>query len=245
MNCNNHILTGIFRFFSRVGEGIGRGVLLILPVLLTVATAMAQKPVTHIEVEQCETFEFSVVEWPNFRYTWDLYKDLEWGSVNFATDDGNVDRVPYFENGNYEGSTVRVSGLDPGRYFLRIMVWDDVECTNNLMIFMLDILEYKPEVRFEDASACYGEPVVFKIIFTGTGPWEVEYTYGDGTAVLFLNGDVSEMDFTPPVTLQQTTDFWITKINNQCIEEIIGVPEKARIVIFPIPSSSKIYPVEK
>ena len=243
MNCNNHILTGIFRFFSRIGEGIGRGVLLILLVVLTIASAMAQKPVPRYEVDQCETFEFNIVQWKADRYIWDIYTELEWETFNFATNDGNVDET-HFVDGKV-GTTVRVTGLDPGRYFVRVMAWDETNCTNNLMLFMVDVLEYKPEARFEDAAACYGEPIVFKIIFTGTGPWEVEYTYGDGTAVLFLNGDVSEMEFTPPVTLQQTTDFWITKINNRCIEDIIGVPEKARIVIFPIPTQSKIYPVEK
>jgi hypothetical protein len=243
LNCNNHILTGILRFSFL--KGAGRRLLLILLTLLTVATAMAQKPVTRIEVDQCESYEFSVVNWPGDRYTWDLYTELQWDTVNFAKQNGNLPPVPYFEGGNYGGSSVRISGLEPGRYFLRVMVWDEVSCTNNLLVFLLDVIEYKPEFTLVGDSVCYGEPVVFKIIFSGTGPWEVEYTYGDGSSVLNMNGDVSEIEFTPPVTIKQTTDIWITKIINRCIEEIVGTPEKARVVIFPIPTQSKIYPVEK
>ena len=56
-------------------------------VALTVATAAAQKPVQLIEVEKCETMEFSVVDWPGDRYTWDLYRD---STVNYAKAKGDV-----------------------------------------------------------------------------------------------------------------------------------------------------------
>lgn len=217
----------------------------ILLVLLTMATAMAQKPVQHIEVEQCETIEFSVVNWPGDRYTWDLYNKLDWSYVNFAKQNGNVDPAGYFDKGMYQGSTVSVNWLDTGRYFLRVMVWDEVNCTNNLLVFSVDVLEHQLSAQVIADSACYGEPVVFKIILTGSGPWDLKYTYGNGTAVLNLNG-VSEPEQTvslPPLPAGQF-DVWVTEIIDQCSQNLMP-SDKGRIVIFPKPGNSKIYPVNK
>lgn len=218
----------------------------ILPVVLTMATAVAQKPVNYIEVDQCESYEFSVVEWPGDRYTWDLYTELEWDTVNFAKQNGNVPPVPFFDKGMYQGSTIKVNWLEPGRYFLRVMVWDEVSCTNNLFVFEINVLEHKPEATVEGNEACYGEPVVFKIILTGMGPWDLKYTYGDGTAVVNLNGVVeSEQAVTLPPLPAGIFDVWVTEIIDQCSSNLIP-SEKGRVVIFPKPTTnSRIYPVEK
>ena len=245
MNCNNHILTGIFRFFSPVGGGVRRGVLLFLLTLLTVATAMAQKPVTHIEVDQCESMIFSVEKWPGDRYTWDLYTELEWDTVNFAQQSGNVEPVPYFEDGMYQGYSITVNWLEPGNYFLRVMVWDETTCTNNLLVFKVDVKEHIPQAELTGDSLCYGEPAVFRIVITGIGKWNAVYTYGDGTASLNLNGE-SEIEQTvtlPPLPVG-LTEVWVKEIVDQCNSNIVP-SEKARIVIYPIPTQSKIYPVEK
>ena len=217
----------------------------ILLVVLTVANTMAQKPVTHIEVDQCESYEFSVVNWPGDRYTWDLYTELQWDTVNFAHQKGNVDPAGYFDKGMYRGSTVTVHWLDAGKYFLRVMVWDETTCTNNLLVFTINVLENKPEATIVGDSLCYGDPVVFKIILTGMGPWNLKYTYGDGKAVLNMNG-VSEPEQTvtlPPLPVG-TTEVWVQEIIDQCTSNLIP-SEKGRIVIFPIPTNSKIYPVKK
>lgn len=217
----------------------------ILLVILTVAPAMAQKPVQHIEVDQCESIEFSVVEWPGDRYTWDLYTELEWDTVNFAQQNGNVPPVPFFDKGMYQGSTVTVNWLEPGRYFLRVMVYDEQTCTNNLLVFSVNVNEHKPEATVEGSEACYGDPVVFKIILTGMGPWDLTYTYGDGTAVVNLNGVMEpEQTVTLPPLPTGIFDVWVKTIIDQCTENLIP-SEKGRVVIFPKPTNSKIYPVEK
>lgn len=209
---------------------------------LTVATAMAQKeiPVQHIEAEQCETIEFSVVEWPGDRYTWDLYTELQWDTVNFAQQKGNVEPGSYFEHGMYEGSTVRVHFLDPGRYFLRVMVWDEEICSNNLVVFLVDVMEHIPEATLTGDSVCYGELAEFKIVLTGLGPWDLKYTYGDGTAILNLNG-VTEPEITVPLPPlpEGSTDVWVQEIIDQCSSNLVP-SEKARVVIYPIPTNSKI-----
>jgi len=214
-------------------------------VMLTVATAMAQKPVTHIPVDQCESYVFSVDKWPGDRYTWDLYTELEWDTVNFAQQNGNVTPVPFFEDGNYQGSTVTVNWLEPGRYFLRVMVWDEVSCTNNLLVFSVTVKESIPTATIEGSESCYGDPVVFKIILTGRGPWDLVYTYGDGTAVVNLIGAVEpEQTRTLPALPAGIFDVWVTEIIDQCSSNLIS-SDKGRVVIFPKPTNSNIYPVEK
>lgn len=216
-----------------------------LLVALTVSTAMAQIPVQHVEAYQCETLEFSVVNWPGDRYTWDLFSDQDWLKLNFATGKGNVDPVGYFEKGMYEGSTVRINWLENGLYFLRVMIWDETTCNNNLIVFKVDVLEHELNAKLEADSACYGDPVVFKIVLTGLGPWDVKYTFGDGTATLNLNG-ITEPKQTvslPPLPAGQF-DVWVTEIIDQCSQNLIP-SEKARIVIYPKPANTQIILREK
>lgn len=221
--------------------------MLLLLVVLTVATAMAQKPLIYIEVPQCETIEFSVVDMPGDRYTWDIYRD---STVNFAQENGDVDPVPHFEDGNYGGPTVRVNGLDVGRYFVRVMVWDEVNCTNNLMMYLVDIYSDPPMAVLTGDSLCIGDPAVVKIVLTGRGPYNLTYTYvshtnGDNEINVNLVGQV-EQEFTvtlPPLPVG-ITEIWVKQIIDECTENLIP-SDRARIVIFPKPSQSKIYPVEK
>jgi hypothetical protein len=204
-------------------------------------SAMAQKAVPYYEVEQCDTIEFSVVDIPGLptdRYTWDLYRD---STVNFATEQGDVGPVPYFVNDMYQGSTVQVTGLEAGRYFLRVMIWNEEVCTNNLMVFMFDVTEHVPYAVLYADSVCYGEPTMLKVVFTGTGPWGAVVTYSDGTVALNLNGE-TENEVTrsiPPLPVGQTV-FHIVQVSDKCTvnDQIV---EKAVAHIYPRPRSSRIY----
>ena len=214
----------------------------ILPVLLTVQSVSAQKPVTYFQVDQCDTIEFSVVEWPGDRYTWDIYRD---STVNFAKTKGDVEPAVYFEDGMYGGATVRVVNLEPGRYFLRIMVWDEENCTNNLLVFMLDVLENLPEAFLEGDSLCIGETALVKVVLTGMGPWDIKYTYGDGTNIVNLNG-VTESEFTVPLPMlpEGKTDFWVMEVveDNGVCRIVNSTPTpKIGVLIYPKPTNSKIY----
>ncbi|MCB8963408.1 MAG: hypothetical protein H6536_00020 [Bacteroidales bacterium] len=216
-----------------------------LLVSLTVATAAAQLPVQYIEAYQCETIEFSVMNWTGDRYTWDLYSETDWLKINFATEKGDVEPAAYFEKGKYEGSTVRVNWLEPGIYVLRVMVWDETICNNNLHIFKVNVLEHELTATLQGDSVCYGEPVVFKIVLTGMGPWDLKYTFGDGTASLNLNGitEPEQAVYLPPLPTGQF-DVWVTEIIDQCSQNLIP-SEKARIVIYPKPANSQIILREK
>ncbi|MBK6281829.1 MAG: hypothetical protein IPF54_03425 [Draconibacterium sp.] len=216
-----------------------------LLVALTVSKATAQIPVQHVEAYQCETIEFSVVNWPGDRYTWDLFSDQDWLKVNFATEKGNVDPALYFEKGMYEGSNVHVNWLENGLYFLRVMVWDETTCSNDLLVFKVDVLEHELNATLQGDSVCYGELAVFKIILTGMGPWDLKYTFGDGTATLNLNGitEPKQTVYLPPLPAGQF-DVWVTEIIDQCSQNLIP-SEKARIVIYPKPANSQIILREK
>ena len=210
----------------------------ILPVVLAVAFSA----VGQVVVNQCEIMEFSVVQKGADRYTWDIYRD---STVNFAQTKGDVDPAFYFEDGDYEGSTVQVNWLEPGDYFVRVMAWDEVNCTNNLGLYKIKVVESLPEAMMEGDSLCAGEPVMVKIVFTGKGPWDVIYTYGNGTMHVNLYGIVeNEHMVTLPALPEGETDVWVMEVveyRGACRVINPTPSEKRRVVIFPIPVSSQIY----
>ena len=203
--------------------------------------AVAQTTPAQITVEQCDTMEFRVQDLPGLpsdRYTWDIYSNY---TFNFAHDKGDLDPGLYFVDGMYEGSSVEVIGVAPGQYFLRIMVWDEVSCTNNLELYKFDIIENKPYAEIFGDTACYGEPTKIRIVLTGKGPWDLVYTYGDGTVNVNLNGIVeSETTVSIPPLPVGDTQYWILQVTDQCTvnDEIV---DKAVVRISPRPSTSRIY----
>lgn len=217
-------------------------IIIKLPGVLLVVFAVAFSASAQVVVNQCEIMEFTVVQQGADRYTWDIYRD---STVNFAQTKGDVDPVTYFEEGHYEGSTVVVKWLDPGDYFVRVMAWDEVNCTNNLGLYKIKVVESLPEALIEGDSLCAGEPVTVKIVFTGKGPWDVIYTYGNGTMQVNLYGIV-EQEYVvslPPMPVGET-DIWIMEVveyRGACRVINTTPSEKRRVVIFPIPVSSQIY----
>jgi hypothetical protein len=218
----------------------------IFLVLFAVASAVAQKPVIHLEVSQHDTIEFSVVDWPtDDRYTWDIYDDPD---LNFALENDRLDPALYFVDGMYQGSTVQVTNLPPGFYFLRVMVWDEVACTNNLLVYSLEVLEV-PEADLYGEEACFGDPTFLRVVLTGVGPWEIIYTDGLEDHSVNLNGQPGEQQDIPitpkmlePVDEAIIQEYWITYIKDIGTGgENFERTDKARIVIYPIPANSKIY----
>ena len=125
------------------------------------------------------------------------------------------------------------------------MVWDEVRCTNNMTIFSIDVDEHIPEATIIDSMACYGEPAVFRVVITGKGPWHAIYTYGDGTADLNLYGtDKMEQIARLPVLPAGTYEVWVKQIIDECSSNMNASP-KGRVVIYPKPTNSGIYPVKR
>jgi len=217
----------------------------ILLAVLAVASAVAQKPVIHIEVSQHDTIEFSVVKWPGDEYTWDLYDNPD---LNFALENDRLGPTPYFVNGMYRGSTVQVTNLPPGFYFLRVMVWDEVACTNNLIVYSIEVLEV-PLADLYGEEACFGDPTFLRVVLTGVGPWDIIYTDGLEDHSVNLNGQPGEDQYhrvypqmMEPIEEVIMREYWITYIKDLGTGgENFKPSNKARIIIYPTPTNSKIY----
>lgn len=217
----------------------------ILLVVLSVAKAGAQEPVVNLVFEQCDTIEFSVVDMPGDRYTWDIYDDY---TLNFAHNDGRLEPGVYFVNGDYEGSNVRITGMEPGIYVVRIVVWDEEHCASNIKIAIVEIKPKIPQVELVGTEACIGDPTSVRIIFTGTGPYTIQYTIGDALTptVVNINGNVEnpevEIPITEPLPVGETS-FWLISVEDGCKAYEFPVDERPRtgIIIHPKPTNSKIY----
>ena len=214
----------------------------ILLVMLAVVPSMAQ-----IVVDQCDTMQFSVTSRPSIpetHFVWAIYP-----SSNDPTDvldpTGSLDPSTYFADGMYAGRTVSVVGLDPGTYYVRIHVWDEVTCTDNIEMYVMEVIEQELDAYMVGDSACIGDPAVVKIVFTGKGPYNVVYTFGDEFNSVNLNG-ITDPEYTIPVAFPVgTTEFWVMEVSNDCVVKSYTVPEKARLEIYPKPTSSQIYQVDK
>jgi len=213
---------------------------------ISIASALGQdgaKAVPSFTVTQCDTLQFEVEEFPGDRYTWDLYHDAD---GNFAINQGDMESAIYFEGGMYEGATVTVINLPEGTYFLRVMVWDEVECTNNLMVFRMDVIPPPPPIVYGD-SVCVDEVPFVRVIFTGTGPWDFQYTYSDGVNTVNLNGHADDPDITIPIMTpleEGPATFWIMEVIDGCgyAKEYTGDERPGTgIMIYPKPAKQPIY----
>ena len=221
---------------------------LTLGILLVVFTV--EKSTAQIVVEQCDTMEFSVTSRPSIddlHFVWAIYNS----SVN-PTDildpAGALDPVIYFVDGMYAsgvGRTVKVINLQPGKYYVRIHVWDEVSCTDNVEMHLLEVLEKDIEAFIEGDSTCIGDPPIIKIVFTGIGPYDVIYTYGDETNAVNLNGIIGPEYVIPaPMLPVGPTDFWIMEVveDNGTCRIVNSTPsERVGVLIYPKPVGSKIY----
>jgi len=213
----------------------------ILLGMLAVASAAAQKPVPLIEVDQCDVIDVGVQEFPGDRYIWDLYAD---STLNFAIEDGDVDWDIYFEQGIKVGPRIRVHNLPHGIYFLRVMVWDDVQCTNNLLVFKLVVHEVLPTVEGEADPFCFGDLNEARITFTGRGPWDLHYTWDDetGTQILVFEGIVEPIFYMPiPIMAPGKHSLWIMEVKDECSVNSFEVPLEVPFIIHSRPRTSRIY----
>ena len=214
----------------------------ILLVVLAVAPAKAQ-----IVVEQCDTMEFSVTSRPNIpetHFVWAIYNSSP-DPTDVLDPAGSLDPAHYFVDGMYAGRTVQVAGLDPGVYYVRIHVWDEESCTDNIEMYVMEVIEKELEAEMFGDSVCIGDPALVKIVFTGIGPFDIIYTFGDGTNHVNLNG-ITDQEVTIPVIGLPVgeTEFWIMEISDGCVTSY-PVPQKARVVIHPKPTNTRIYQVDK
>jgi len=216
-------------------------------VLLSVWSASAQ-----ITVNQCDTMEFSVVsrpEIPEPHYVWAIYNSSD-EPVDILDKDIQLDPALYFVDGLYasgEGSTVQVTNLPVGVYYVRINVWDENKCTDNVEMYILEVLESQLFVDLESDSVCVDDqPPFVKIVFTGTAPYNIVYSTDDGATTVNVNG-ITETEYTVPIMEPLPvgeTSFWIMSLEDNCraIEYTINDDApRTGILIYPKPEKKPIY----
>jgi len=218
-------------------------------VLLTVANAGAQ-----IVVEECDTMEFSVVSRPNIpetHFVWGIYNASP-TPTDVLDPAGTLDPDLYFVDGMYasgEGRTVKVTGLAVGKYYVRIHVWDEVTCTDNIEMYVMEVIEKELNFELVADSVCIGEPTSVRIIFSGVGPYTIHYTIGDAVtpSTYNLNGDPVGPEISIPITeplpVGETT-FWVFKIEDggcKAYEYPVEDRPSTGILIYPKPNQSRIY----
>lgn len=108
--------------------------LVMIPALLTMATAMAQ---TY--VYQGETTHLGVIQNPGDTYTWDIYND---STVNFALVPGKAvnDDQATFIGGKNTGPSIDVIWHELGIYFFKVTAVDAVGCTNNIKMGIVKVI---------------------------------------------------------------------------------------------------------
>nr|WP_319270998.1 hypothetical protein [uncultured Draconibacterium sp.] len=224
--------------------------LAILLAVLAVANAAAQTPIV---VEECDTMTFTVDSREYIhetRFVWGIYNASD-DPVDVLDPNTTLDPALYFVDGMYAsgvGKTVKVSQLPVGRYYVRIHVWDEEDCTDNVEMYVMEVIESTLEMEISADSVCIGEPTNVYIRFTGRGPYEVQYTIGDQVTPSVVNvmGDVDDPELVIPVTdplpVGETT-FWIIRVEDNCKAYEYDVDERpgTGILIYPKPSQSQIY----
>ncbi len=220
-------------------------ILAILLVVLAVANVTAQ-----IAIQECDTMTFSVSSRPNIPET-----HFVWGIYNASPTPTDVldpattlDPALYFVDGQYAGRTVKVTGLAPGKYYVRIHVWDEVSCTDNVEMYLMEVLESDLDMEVYADSVCIGDPTNVYIRFTGRGPYTVTYIIGDAVtpSVVNLNGTEEDPELVIPVLeplpVGETT-FWVIRVEDNCKAYEFTGEERPNtgIVIFPKPAQQPIY----
>lgn len=223
----------------------------IFLVVLTVANASAQTRIPPIY--ECDTMTFSVSSRPQIpepHYVWGIYEASS-GITDVLDPAGTLDPTVHFVDGMYasgEGSTVQVIDLDPGMYYVRIHVWDEVSCTDNIEMYVLEVLESTLDLEVYTDSVCIGEPTNVYIRITGVGPYDIYYTVGDQEtpSVYNLNGRVKDPEITIPIDQQLPvgeTTFWVIKVEDNCKAYEYSLDERPNtgILIYPKPAKQPIY----
>lgn len=210
--------------------------LVLIPAMLTVAKATAQG---GVPVYQGMTTELSVEQMPGDSYTWEIYNDP---SVDFAQVSGTAvtEGQAMFPAGN-SGATVQVTWLQAGIYFFKVTAVDAANCTNNLKIGIIEVLESLPTAVLTAPDICIGESVDLTVDLTGNGPWEFVLTDGNSE----WTHQTDQPNYVIPIVPgpRTTTTYWVKYIKDKYGENTDAQPP-VTIEVHPKPNTSRIYQVD-
>jgi hypothetical protein len=212
--------------------------LAILPVVLSVASAMAQETAIY----PGKTTQLHEEPVPGATYTWELYRD---STVNFAVVPGDCPATDAFFPAGNKGPTVSVTWLKPGIYFFKVTAVDVTGCTNNLKIGRLKVDEALPiaELIVNPDSVCTGEWANLIVTFTGKAPWSFKLRIEDKDGVrdtVYNNIGAARNPLVIPVGPRTTTVYTVTEVTDANGTQ--KVPSNHVILkVNPLPRSSRIY----
>lgn len=212
-----------------------RLVLVIIPVLLTMAKAVAQT-----DVYQGQTTTLEIEQKPGDTYTWELYSD---STVNFAQAIGDTPVTDASFVSSNTGPSVEVSWHQPGVYFYKVTAVNSPGCTNNLKVGRIRILEGLPTATMVIDPICMGDPAILTVELTGTAPWSITYTNGTDTETISgITESTYEITMSPGPTT--STQYWITEVTD-ALNTNSTPTDPVDLVVNPKPNSSKIYQYDK
>jgi hypothetical protein len=209
-----------------------RLLMVVIPLLMTMAPAMAQNT-----VYAGQTTNLSVVVVPGETYNWDLYNDVN--SLNLAIVPGNCPAAEaFFVGGVNTGPTVQVTWLVPGTYYWKVTA--TTSCTNNLAIGQMIVLNPLPTAVIEPPPPiCAGDSVHLTVHLTGTAPWS--FTLTDGVNTWLYSGiNTNTFNLTVPVVPAGNTTYWITEVTDAYATNTTPSAQVVQVVN-PRPVNSKIY----
>jgi len=227
--------------------------IILYPLLGFVLAAFSVKSVSaQIIIEECDTMEFSIVSRPSIpepHYVWAIYNSST-DPVDVLDKNTQLDPALYFVDGLYasgEGSTVHVTGLPIGKYYVRINVWDEETCTDNVEMYVMEVVESLLTVELTGDSLCVDDqPAFVKIVFSGKAPYNIEYSTNDGRNYVNLTG-ITDTEITVPIMDPLPVGehkFWVISLANGC-KAIEYTEEEDRpntgILIYPKPAKKPIY----
>lgn len=208
-----------------------RLLLVLLPVLMAMAPAMAQNV-----VYTGQTTPLSIVEVPGDTYTWELYNNVT--GVNFAVVPGNCPATEaFFAGGINTGPEVNVTWLEPGVYFFKVTA-SRAGCTMNLKVGKVIVVASNPVATMLPASPiCFGETTTLTIELSGTAPWNIDVSDGTNT-ITYSN--ITTSPFIVNVSPSATTSYTVTRVadaygTNKTSSNTVTV------TVNPKPGSSRIY----
>ncbi len=219
--------------------------LVILPVLLTVAPAIAQTP-----VYQGQTIKLAIEEQTGDTYTWDLYSD---STINFATVDGTAvaEGLALFVDNENTGSSVQVTWLEAGVYFYKITAVNEAQCTNNLKVGRIEILPAIPTAQLDlnPNEICIEEPTILIVALTGNEPWsftiQAEDLNGNITDLLEYNNILNdENPYEIILSPSQTTIYRVIQVKDK-FGQNLDPSETITLTVHPLPTNSRIYQIDK
>jgi hypothetical protein len=213
--------------------------LAFLPVMLSVAPAMAQSPPVYAG----QSSVLSVEAVPGDTYTWELYNDVT--GINFATDPGNcpIDQA-VFAGGINTGPSVTVNWLKPGIYFFKVTAVNTCP-TNNLEVGMIEVKEALPTaiLSINPEEVCVGDVANLSVAFTGKEPWSFKLQVKDANGITIQEfKDITDLNnpLIIPVGPAITTEYTVIEVTDA--NGVQKDPSNTVILkVNPLPRSSKIY----